>query len=290
MKLRYIVPYVLVSAFQYQFSRDMLNYTSPLIAMGLRYLVAGLIMLAFSRRVILNRDVALVSCFSSLSTSLWIYGLKYVSFGASAVLSYSQPIFAVPLAWALIREKPSKREVLGALIGFAGAFIFTLPSSRGYQLLGSLLTLGAAVSGATFSIYFRKMRGFKADEVVGSHFVLGSIPMFAFSPLLGFYFKPEPPLWLDLGYVSTLSGVVLFYTWNLMLREDSVGKVTTTSFAVPITTLLLQTVETSVPPTILSLIGVAVMFLGIYIANSEGIWVRRAKIKGTRLQLLSKRG
>ena len=75
-----------------------------------------------------------------------------------------------------------------------------------------------------------------------------------------------------------------------MLREDSVGKVTTTSFAVPITTLLLQTVETSVPPTILSLIGVAVMFLGIYIANSEGIWVRRAKIKGTRLQLLSKRG
>jgi len=118
----YTVPYVLVASLQYTFAKDGLQYVDPFVFMGLRYMIASTICFAIARnfRPILNRDTLLLGVFAFLSTGLWVLGLQYVSAGQSAVLSYTMPLFAIPLAVLILKEGTTRFGTAGALIGFAG--------------------------------------------------------------------------------------------------------------------------------------------------------------------------
>ncbi|EQD61430.1 hypothetical protein B2A_03234, partial [mine drainage metagenome] len=66
--------------------------------MGLSYLIGGLILLAISRKLILTRTLVYLSIMTAASTMFWAFGLMYVSPAESAVLSYSMPLFSLPIA------------------------------------------------------------------------------------------------------------------------------------------------------------------------------------------------
>jgi hypothetical protein len=53
-----------------------------------------------------------------------------------------------------------------------------------------------------------------------------------------------------------------------MIREEKINVVTTSIFAVPALTMVVQALETLTVPSILAVVGVAIMFLGIYISQS----------------------
>jgi drug/metabolite transporter (DMT)-like permease len=76
-----------------------------------------------------------------------------------------------------------------------------------------------------------------------------------------------PEFLLDLGYISMFSGFASFLLWSGMLRREKVGKVTTIAFAVPAMTTLIETIRTGVVPGLVTIGGIGIMFLGIYISN-----------------------
>jgi drug/metabolite transporter (DMT)-like permease len=267
MRFRYLVPYIIIAMFLYQFAKDSLNYSSPFIVMGLRYLIAGSLLLLISRRFLFTRDSIILSLLTTSSTALWAYGLEYVSPSDSAVLSYTMPLISIFTSWVVLKEKGTLTEALGAVIGFSGVAIFSIPLLTGFLLLGSLLTLANAVFWSLYSVYFRKMKENDPISVVGSQFMMGSLFMLVLSPI-NFKLNFTKGLVIDLLYLSILGGAAQFLVWNLMIREEKINVVTTSIFAVPPLTMVVQSLETLTIPSALSIVGVAIMFLGIYISQS----------------------
>lgn len=264
---KWLVPYIIVASLQYQFTKDGLYYSSPFVLMTFRYVFTGIIFYFLGgRKIPLDRDALLVAGFSSASTLPWAIGLSYVSAGDSAILSYTMPLFSIPIAFIAIREKILFRELLGALVGFSGVIVYSLTLSHGSQPLGALFTLIGAVFWAAYSVYYRKLRNRDPIPILTTQFLVGSIPG-AVGSLFYPQISPGINLLVDVVYIVLFSGVVMFVLWNGLLRRGRVGRITTLAFAVPATTILIDSIRTLTSPSPLTILGGVVMFIGIFIVN-----------------------
>jgi len=266
--LKYLIPYIILGSLQYKFTKDGLMYASPMSFMALRYAIGGLVLLPFSRRIILNKDIVILTLLTVTSTALWAYGLTMVAPSESAVLSYTMPLFAIPLSAIILREVPKRLEVMGAVIGFTGVVIYGLSLRGHFSLLGGILTVVNAFFWAAFTVYFRKMRDLDPVLVNTTQLLLGSLVFLALSPL-DFRVQFNPNMVEDLLFSAVLGGSVLFYLWNYMVRIERVGKVTVLAFSVPILSSALDVLTGEAQLDSMSVTGMGVMFLGILLSRSK---------------------
>jgi drug/metabolite transporter (DMT)-like permease len=245
--------------------------------MTLRYVPVGIIFYFMGgRKVPMDRDTLLVAAFASTSTILWAFGLKMVSPGDSAVLSYTMPLFSIPVAFIAIREKISARELAGALVGFSGVVIYSMSLSHGSLLVGALFSILNAIFWAAYTVYYRKLKTREPIPMLTTQFLVGSIPM-----IMGSFFFPQLTVTtnflIDLVYIIVFTGVVQFYLWNGLLRRARVGRVTTMAFAVPAVSILIDSIRTFTVPTSFEVIGAIVMFLGIFVSS----WNRGSQVQAS---------
>ncbi|BDC18496.1 DMT family transporter [Acidianus sp. HS-5] len=267
IKLYYIIPYVVINSLIYTFVKEGLCYASPMFFMALRFLIGGAILLPFARKLTVNKDVILLSVFTTLSTLFWAYGLLYVEPSESAVLSYTMPLIAIPLSVAILKEKTRKSEIIGISIGFLGVILYSLSLGIYFSLLGVTLTLINAIFWALFTVYFRKLKGLDATSVNAVQLLIGSLIFFALSPIQ-FHFRYSINFLVDLFYVSVLGGGISFYLWNSMLKTERVSKVTVLSFSVPAVSTVVDELR-GIDVTSGMIEGIGVMFLGILISRME---------------------
>lgn len=268
-ELKFLLPYVVFTAFSYFFAKDGLGFASPFVFMGLRYLIAGVLLLSISRRIILTRSLLFLSAVTVASTIFWAYGLLYVSPSESAVLSYSMPLFSLPMAFLLVSEKPSRMEILGIAIGFAGVLIYGIPLLSGFTLVGMVLTVINAFFWGTFTVFYRKLRDQDPVAVNATQFIVGAGIMLALSPI-DFHLRFTTGFLIDLVWMGTLGGALQFLLWNYMIRISKVNRITVLAFSVPIFTVVLEAFMTSRIPGVFSIAGVAVMFTGIFLSRIRG--------------------
>ena len=264
--LKWFIPYVMIQSLGFYFAKNSLNYSSPYVFMAMRYLLAAGLLLFFSRRVLVNKWTGTIAAFTSFSTLTWILGLRYVSPGDSAVLNSTGPLFAIPLAVVIVRERPVIWEVIGALVGFSGVLIYSVTLSHGSLLEGTVLSLLAAMTWACFSVLFRKTRNEDPASIVGSQYLLGSVP-FIFGALLFSSVQINQNFLIDLVYTAVPGGAVQLYLWNRMLQVEDVAKITTMTFAIPALTTAIQSLETVALPNPTAIVGALVMFVGVYISS-----------------------
>ncbi|MGE5269229.1 MAG: DMT family transporter [Thiohalocapsa sp.] len=91
-----------------------------------------------------------------------IIGLSIVPAGRAIVLAYTMPLWAIPLELWLEPGRLSRRQLLGALIGFAGLLLFMNPGLVDWgdkRVLGAnAMLLAAAICWAGGSILYRRRR------------------------------------------------------------------------------------------------------------------------------------
>ena len=265
----YAVPYILIATFQYSFAKDGLRYSDPMTFMALRFLIASLATFTFARsfRPKFNKDTILLSLFSAMSTLLWIYGLQRVSTAQSAVLSFTMPLFAIPITALVLKERASPLAFLGTIVGFLGVVIYGLSlAGNGSTLLGGILTVGNAVFWALYTVYYRKTKNQDAMVTVGTQLLICGSLFAVFTPIT-FSVAVTSGLIVDIIYIATFSGFGSFLLWSAMLRRERVERVTTLALAIPAMTTLVQAVETGTAPGLVTLCGIGVIFLGIYISS-----------------------
>ena len=265
--IKWFLPYVLIASLQYEFTKNGLMYASPFVLMGFRYLLVGAFFyFVGGRKVRVDADTVKIAVFASVSTALWAIGLQYVSPGDSAVLSYTMPLFSIPIAYLAMKEKTTPREIAGAIVGFSGVLLYSLTLTHGSLLLGAFLTVLNAVFWAAYSTYYRKLRNSEPVPILTTQFLLGSILFIA-----GSLFEPKfvfnSSLAFDLVYVVVFTGIIQYYLWNGLLRRGRVGRITTMAFAVPATSVLLTSLLSSTIPSYLAITGAIIMFLGIFLSN-----------------------
>ncbi len=264
-----LIPYVVFTSLSYYFAKDGLFFASPFLFMGLRYLIAGLMLLAVARKLVITRNLIYLSVMTAASTMFWSFGLLYVSPSESAVLSYSMPLFSLPIAFFMVKEEPSAMELAGIIIGFSGIMIYGFPLIHGFTALGVALTVINALFWAMFTVFYRKLRDEDPVSVNASQFLIGAAIMLALSPL-GFRLDVTASFAIDLIWMATLGGAAQFLLWNFMIRRSRVNRITVLAFSVPIFTMVLGAVMAMAVPDLFSLVGVSVMFTGIILSRLRG--------------------
>jgi drug/metabolite transporter (DMT)-like permease len=287
----YAIPYVLISALQYQVTKDGMRFADPMTFMAARYVIASVACFALARsyKPILNRDTVLLSVATWASTTFWIFGLEYVSPAQSAVLTYTMPLFAIPLSMLILKERTSRLGWIGALIGFSGVAIYGVAlAGEGGSILGAVLTIVNGVFWAVFTVYYRKVRDQDRMRTLATQFLVISLLFIPFVPF-NFYASVTPEFAADLLYVSLIAGVASFFLWLSMTRMETIGKLTALVFAVPAASIAIQSILTGAMPDPASLLGFALMFVGIYVSRTHGGGLSKAVPSAGEIKLKHKR-
>ena len=262
--------YVVSSIFLYFFVKIGVENSAPSILMSIRYAVAGSILYLLSRKIIINKGVIFLSLFTSISTLFWAYGLIYVNPASSSVISYTMPFFALILAFFLLRESPTRFEIIGLIVGFTGLGIYSLPLLKGLTALGVLLTIIDAFFWAAFSVYYRKLSNYDVLSLNASQFILGALYMAVYTlflPRNGLYISFNMELIESLVYISTIGGALQFLVWNYMLKLEKVNRVTVLAYIVPVATTLVQIPIYKKLPTLIQIIGLIVIIVGVVLSR-----------------------
>ncbi|MEM1630048.1 MAG: DMT family transporter [Saccharolobus sp.] len=268
--IRYLIPYVFISSFNYYFAKEAIESASPIVFNLIRYLISSAIFLSLTRKIIFNRDVLQLAIYTTSSSILWAFGLKYVTPSESAVLSYTMPLFSIPIALIVLSEIPTKMEIIGLIIGFTGVILYGLPLVHGFTLFGAIITIINAIFWAAFTVFYRKLRNYDPLVVNASQFTIGSGILLALLPL-SYDVNFNTQFVYGITYTSLAGGALAFFLWNMMIKVEKIPKVVVLSFSVPITTTVIEYILYHNSPFPIQLFGISLMFLGILISRVKSL-------------------
>ena len=196
-----------------------LNYTSPLMLMGLRFFSAFVFFSLFYKVRLkeytpeVMKKGLLLGVLMFIGYGLQTIGLKYTTASRSGFITYFYALMTPFFQFLILKKKPFLGNLLGLVCAFYGLFLITGGMSRGAFNLGDSVTLLSAVG---YSLYIVLLDRIGSDEdvraltslqlLVTSLLAFGLIPFFE-DPVL----TPSPVLWGNLLYLSLLGSVVAVY-------------------------------------------------------------------------------
>lgn len=260
----------------------------PFLFLALRFMFVALPLVFFVPRPSARwQAVVAVGAFMSLAQ----FSLLYLSLdlglpaGLASLLLQAQVIFTIVIATVVLREPPTPRQVVGALAGTTGLVVVVVAHGATAPVVPVLVVLGAGLSWASGNVIARA-----AGVSSGLSLVVWSalvVPL----PALGL------SLWADgshevgraLTHLSVTAVASTAYTaigasligygiWNSLLARYPASAVVPFVLLVPVVGILVAWIVQDEVPTVLELIGGAVMLAGVAAATVTGLpWHARAR-------------
>lgn len=222
---------------------------SQMVFAGLRFLLAGIILLALARLMGrpwwgMNRaslgQITLLGLTQTTFQYIFFYiGLAFATGVKASIMNATGTFFSVLLAhFIYANDRLSHRKIIGCFIGFAGVFVVNFTDSLltfDFTLAGEGAIVFAAFILAAASIYGKKISQ-KMDALLMTawQLAIGGAALL----VLGYIFGGESGNFslsslLLLIYLALLSSIA-FALWSILLKYNSVGMVTIFNFLVPI--------------------------------------------------------
>jgi drug/metabolite transporter (DMT)-like permease len=193
------------------------------------------------------------------------------------MLVFIGPLLVILLAGVFLGEGFPRRVVVGALVAFTGIATIGL-AVAGAQgagtnpLWGILLCLLAALCAA-IGVTLEKpvLERVSALNVTALAMAVGAVVTAPFAPQLASEVATAPPdavAWLV--FLGIFPTSVAFTTWAWALGRTTAGRLATTMYLIPPTTILLAFVILGEVPAPVAIIGGALSIAGVVIAQSRG--------------------
>ena len=142
---------------------------SPLAIAAGRTLLAALLLFAFAPRLVLlelsrvqgptARGLLLAGGLLALHFAAFLGGLAATSLPAAVALVSLEPLAVVLTAWAVLGERPSRRELTGVGLATAGALVVASGAGQGeHRLAGDGLVVLAVVLYGAYVVSARRLR------------------------------------------------------------------------------------------------------------------------------------
>lgn len=231
----------------------------PLLLAGIRFTIAGLLMLAFTLRpgdrrsddpVGIRQWVAggIVGLALLLGgNGLVSLGERTVNSGTAALVVASVPILAAVMSAAIGRERFTTRRIVGLVIGLCGVGVLSVGGggSKGSHLTGVLIVLAAAVSWSAGSVYGQTAPLPRRPLVAtGIEMVVGGIGCLAVSAASGewgqFSASAVPARsWWALGYLIVAGAMVAYTAYAWLLSNAPLSLTTTYAYVNPVVAVIL---------------------------------------------------
>jgi len=271
----------------------MIETLPPLLSAGVRYAVAGLLMLGalaaharFRRgRGPAERPTAIHWRSAFIIGSLLLLGGNgavvlaelFIPSGIAAVLVATMPIWLAVFDALLSRRRPSGLVIGGLIAGIVGVAILLAPVEGIEDLdpLGIGLVIGATISWAAGSLYARRAP-LPSSQLLGTgmEMLAGGIVLFAAGSLLGEIGRTNVESFsirslVAVAYLTVFGSIIAFTAYTWLLANAPVSTVGTYAYVNPIVAVALGAVILSEPITPRTLIATAII-IGAVVAMVSG--------------------
>lgn len=271
----------------------MIETLPPLLAAGVRYVTAGLLMLGaitaharFRRRSQrAERPTAAHWRSAFVVGSLLLLGGNggvvlaelFIPSGVAAVLVATMPIWLAVFDAVLSRRRPSGLVIGGLIAGIVGVVILLAPVEGVDDLnpLGIALVIGATVSWAAGSLYARRAPLPRSQLLAtGIEMLGGGIMLIVAGALLGEIGRTNVEDFslrslVAVAYLIVFGSIVAFTAYTWLLANVPVSTVGTYAYVNPIVAVALGAVFLSEPITPRTLVAAAII-IGAVVAMVSG--------------------
>jgi drug/metabolite transporter (DMT)-like permease len=259
----------------------------PLLGAGVRFAVAGLVLLAVAaaQRRSLRTDWSLVGVLA-LAPFAFAYGLvywgeQYVPSGLAAVLFGILPLYVALLGSVALHDEPLRAPLLvGVLIGIGGlslAFLESVELGSAEKAALGATALALSPLGAAVGSIAQKRRAAGLDAVVLNGWAMlgGGMLLLAVSPLSDdwgdFVWSAESIG--SIAYLALFGSAIAFVTLTVLLRHISALAVGFLAMLLPFGALIFGALLYDEPITARAVGGAALVATGLAIAQ----WSRRSR-------------
>jgi drug/metabolite transporter (DMT)-like permease len=208
---------------------------------------------------------------------LFAIGLDLTTSAISSLLIGTIPIWTALLAMALGWERISTRTWVGIALAFGGVVLVTLGSPQGNSstqdlLVGNLLTLGAAICWAGYTVFSKRLlERYSALRVSAVGLVVGVPGLWPFAALelCSVDWRALPP-WVygSILYTSCFPIALAYLIWSYSIQQLGAARTAIFNNIVPVVTFALAFVVLHEPITWLQLVGGAIVLGGVWQTQS----------------------
>lgn len=274
-------PLLKVSYEEFQMAPD--DIAAKIVFAGLRFLLAGLIVLAFlliispKSVLVTRRQFIVLIILGIIQTALQYYffynGLAKVSGMQGAILNSSGTFFTVILAhYFYVNDKMNWKKTIGLIAGFAGIVVANW--GQGFELsftfTGEGFMILSGLTSAIATIIAKELaKGIHPFAITGWQLSLGAIILLIVGlPNLRENAIVFTPFGWGLFIYSALLSAVAFALWYSLLKYNPAGEITMYKFIVPVSGAILSSIF--IPGeklTLMTIAALALVALGIIIVN-----------------------
>lgn len=252
----------------------------PLLFLAIRFVfVAFPLILFINRPSIRWRTIAGIGIFTSLGQ----FGLLYIALslgmpaGLAALVLQAQVVFTVAIAWIVLGERGTRRQLIGVAIGCLGLIWVGGAHGMNAPILPLVVTIGAALSWAIGNILTRGAKVNSGLSVVVWSAVVVPIPCVALSLIFdGPETVGDALTQIGVGSVGSTAYTVIgasiigYGVFNGLLSRHNAASVVPYILLVPPIGIVSAWIIQGEVPSAAELVGAAVLLIGVSIAVSSG--------------------
>jgi len=232
--------------FGFVIAKPAMEYFPPYLLMGLRFTIPALILVWwFPIPKGLFLDLFKVSFIgSTLQYGLTYTGLNIIDASAAVLLVQLEVPFGILIAFFLLKEIPSIKNIIGLVIAFIGVFILTGAPNLEGKFIGVLLTLSGACTWSLGAVMAKPL-----SKKIGAFALMTWLCVFS-GPMLilvSATFNGNPTQyilsanfysWLTVIYLGFFMQPVAYGAWYYVLSKYPVNKVMPVLMFLPMTGLI----------------------------------------------------
>jgi len=203
----------------------------------------------------------------------WITSLRYVSIATSIVLVNSHPLFVVIASYFFLDERPARRGLIGTAVGLVGMAIMSYDALINVQLAlkGDALALLGALAVVGYFIVGRKARTrMSLLGYVTPLYATCSIFLLAVVWIKGDRLAPYGASdWMFLVALAIVPTIIGHTVFNWALKHVRPTAISLAFLGEPVIASLLALIIFAQRPPTTTLIGGALVLVGVYLATSR---------------------
>jgi drug/metabolite transporter (DMT)-like permease len=224
------------------------------------------------------REMAILG-FLSISLYFWLQytGVKYAGAGVSAILVVGFiPILTGVASAFILKENMGRRGVIGAVIGFIGVAMITLPKLTGVQLntgfvFGVACLLGNAICWSMYSTLSRRLMQRSGKPALVTSFItlfgaIFLIPM-SLTSNWGSLGSLTMSQWSCVIYLAVVCSGGGYLLWNFALSRLESVRAAIWLYLEPVAAFLGEAVILGVVPDAVTVVGGALVLLGALVTS-----------------------
>ena len=257
----------------------------PMRLTVLRYLPAALLMVAmmfvlYDPKKIFSAwrqewlGIALYGITGVLGYNLALnYGESRIAAGTASLIVGLSPIFTLIASNLALKEKITARKLGGIITAFIGLFIVVRWGAKEVinfkYLLGVLITLGAPLSWAVYTIVGKPMMHRQDTNLITmSAVVWGTLPLLFFAPSYKTLVSISAKGWGALLFLSLVCTIFGFLVWSWALKKTEAARLGAIVYLIPLVTIISGLIFIREAPTIGLVIGGLVLIAGVVMAET----------------------